>query len=540
MKHAFLLFIFLSINVLGSILIRTIPDGAMVYVNGNLIGVTKDGSGLEIEATPGDVIEIVKPGYEKVKTTLKNATDMLFALTPLSLLKVTSDPSGAEVIVDGEIVGETPLEIYLPAGTHTVLLKKENFGERRAIVNLKPFSVISLTLCLYPYGTVTVESNPRATLIVDGEEKGLTPITLELKEGYHKLVLEKAGYRTVEKEFFLKEKDIKKFSFELEPISYLKVTGEPTLVSVKLNGEEIPSSTVLTLQPGTYTVTVEKEGFEGTSTKVVLKPGTGKVIRYKLLPKYHIVELPFEADLFVNGYEVLKGPGKVLLREGFYLIEVTWKDRKWADFVFLNRDTALKKTDIATLILGGDPLKTTFTIDEKVHIPPKVLHLKPGEYKVSITHERKQEETTLKLFAGNFIELFPKIGGKGFICVLTIPSGLKVSMDGDIIGTTPILLHMVDSGVRKLKIEGFKEMSVMIESSKVRVVKEMLSKKALLKLKFEGADIFLDGKYLGRDEVKVMVETGVHELVFRNEEKRSVYKILVDGMSPEVSISIKE
>ena len=158
---------------------------------------------------------------------------------------------------------------------------------------------------------------------------------------------------------------------------------------------------------------------------------------------------------------------------------------------------------------------------------------------MSVTHEGKRYETTLKLLPGSFVELFPKIAGKGFIYVLTIPSGVRVSIDGEIVGTTPILLHMVDAGVRKLKLEGFKEMSVMIESSKVQVIKEMLSKKVLLKLRFDGADVFLDGKYLGRDEVEVMVETGIHELVFRNGE-RSVYKILVDGVSPKVFISIKK
>ena len=106
MKYVSLLFILLSVCVLGSILIRTIPAGAMVYVNGSLIGITKNSSGLEVEAAAGDIIEIVKPGYEKIETTLKNATDLLFTLTPLSLLKVTSDPTGAEVTVNVEFLGE--------------------------------------------------------------------------------------------------------------------------------------------------------------------------------------------------------------------------------------------------------------------------------------------------------------------------------------------------------------------------------------------------------------------------------------------------
>lgn len=536
MKHILLLLMFLSINILGVVLIRTMPTGAMVYVNNNLVGVTKNSSGLEIEAIPGDIVKIVKPGYEKIEFTLKDATDLFFKLVPLSLLKVTSDPKDADVIINGEIIGKTPLEVYLPAGTHTLLLRKENFGEREIPVVLKPFSVKSLILCLYPYGTITVKSEPKATLIVDGEEKGLTPITLELKEGYHRLTLKKVGYKTVEKEIFLKSKDIKEIFFELEPVSYLKITGEPTVVSVKLNGREISPATTLILQSGTYTVTIEKEGFESTSTKVVLKPGGGKIIKYELLPKYHVVELPFEARLFVNGYEVLKGPGKILLREGFYFIEIVWKNGKWADLILLDKDVLLNKKEVATLILGGDPLRTTFTIDKKIHIPPKILHLKPGEYKVSVTHEGIREEITIKLLSGNCVELFPKIERKGFVYVLTIPSGIQASIDGEIVGTTPILLHMVDSGIRKLGIYGFKDMSIMIESSKVQVIKKKIPGKVLLKLRFEGADIFLDGRFLGKDKVETIVETGIHELVFRNKD-RNIYKILIDGVSPKISIS---
>ncbi len=45
-------------------------------------------------------------------------------------LKITSDPAGAEIYLDEKNVGMTPAELVdVPAGTHTILLKKDDFEE---------------------------------------------------------------------------------------------------------------------------------------------------------------------------------------------------------------------------------------------------------------------------------------------------------------------------------------------------------------------------------------------------------------------------
>ena len=42
---------------------------------------------------------------------------------------VTSAPEGAEVLLDGQFVGNTPATLNLPAGKHTIRVKAEGYKE---------------------------------------------------------------------------------------------------------------------------------------------------------------------------------------------------------------------------------------------------------------------------------------------------------------------------------------------------------------------------------------------------------------------------
>ncbi len=44
-------------------------------------------------------------------------------------LSITSSPVGADIMVDGNFVGNTPSDVQLPDGQHTILVKKSGFKE---------------------------------------------------------------------------------------------------------------------------------------------------------------------------------------------------------------------------------------------------------------------------------------------------------------------------------------------------------------------------------------------------------------------------
>ncbi len=47
---------------------------------------------------------------------------------PLPSLEVWSKPAGADIYLDGNYVGKTPYTVTVPAGEHTVILRKKDFG----------------------------------------------------------------------------------------------------------------------------------------------------------------------------------------------------------------------------------------------------------------------------------------------------------------------------------------------------------------------------------------------------------------------------
>ena len=56
--------------------------------------------------------------------------------TPYQRVGIESAPTAAEVYLDGELIGSTPLELRIPTGAdHSVYLKKEGFQPRMVVLN---------------------------------------------------------------------------------------------------------------------------------------------------------------------------------------------------------------------------------------------------------------------------------------------------------------------------------------------------------------------------------------------------------------------
>ena len=109
-------------------------------------------------------------------------------------LMVRSSVDGLDVLIDGKPKGQTPLAIELPAGRHTIEMK--GFGLTKVLPVEIASSVQTTQMVKWPrgqkVGILQVSSAPQgARVIIDGEMRGVTPVTIEgLVEGGHTLVLE--------------------------------------------------------------------------------------------------------------------------------------------------------------------------------------------------------------------------------------------------------------------------------------------------------------------------------------------------------------
>ncbi len=111
-------------------------------------------------------------------------------------LAIISQPTGAEVIVDQQPRGVTPLTLSLPSGAHTVLLNRGDVS-RSFEVNIKAGAEVLHHVDLEPRqvaaqgGQLVVTSDPAgARVSVDGQARGVSPVTVDdLTPGQHAVVI---------------------------------------------------------------------------------------------------------------------------------------------------------------------------------------------------------------------------------------------------------------------------------------------------------------------------------------------------------------
>jgi TonB family protein len=118
-------------------------------------------------------------------------------------LRVVSDPTGARVKVDGEVKGQTPLDVAgLALGTHDVRVDLRGYDPqvRAAVLSAEAPTAelkVSLERATPTTGTADIVSTPAgAAVSVDGKPAGRTPLSgVALKPGPRRVELALAGHQ---------------------------------------------------------------------------------------------------------------------------------------------------------------------------------------------------------------------------------------------------------------------------------------------------------------------------------------------------------
>ena len=180
--------------------LRTDPPGATVLVDGAAAGVTP--AGVEIMSGEHDV-EVRLAGYNAWSTKVFVEPNQPQQLADVELtqadgrLEVASDPSEANVTVDGEFRGRTPLSLKLaPGRAHRLALTKPGYDTATRELSIAADSGRRLTVELTPqYGEIEVVSTPpNAEVWVDEQRRGSTPVTLELTAVPHAIEIRQDGF----------------------------------------------------------------------------------------------------------------------------------------------------------------------------------------------------------------------------------------------------------------------------------------------------------------------------------------------------------
>lgn len=113
-------------------------------------------------------------------------------------LSLRCTPGDAEVFIDGDSVGKTPIKGVLPlkVGEHTIRVSRPGFTPFIDVFKAKDGQVAKLEVELVPISGVLrlVSETPGARVFVDDKYAGDAPVETELTTGSHTVRVEKPGF----------------------------------------------------------------------------------------------------------------------------------------------------------------------------------------------------------------------------------------------------------------------------------------------------------------------------------------------------------
>lgn len=228
--------------------------------------------------------------YELSEASRTAGQARIDAITPeVAIVRVQSDPPGASVYVDRLDLaprGETPIDIAVAPGNHTLVLRLAEHQEARteAIAVRGDTASVSLTLAPEPIDLVVHGEDEGGTLEVDGESRELG--TLSLSPGEHRIRWLVPGRPALEELVVLVPGQVP------EPLLLRAPEVERALLEIRadtasrvvIDGNEVAVGAHLELQldPGPHDLELIAPDREPLRLRIVLSAGERRMVELTL------------------------------------------------------------------------------------------------------------------------------------------------------------------------------------------------------------------------------------------------------------------
>jgi hypothetical protein len=331
---------------------------------------------------------------------------------------VTSEPKGAAVRIDGQLLGATPLIAPSPDGEHTLTVEKQGYARatRRIAFSRERSLETNFTLTKLPPEpalAITTEP-PGATVTVDGKNLGKTPFIGVVPSGDHLLELKLEGRRRAQAQIMMPEDRDLDLRFTLERADlardpFVAISTEPPGAEVFIDGKsEGRSPYRVALAAGVHVVKLQQPGFKPYEKKFTMPDGNDLDVTVAMVT------------------ETQDGPATVRLA-------VTPPE--------------------ARLLLDGAALPST---------APGIYaaEVKPGSHVALVTapgYRQREERFVVQPGESLKVPLTLTQGSGALLTVQTTPPGAQLMLDGEPLGPAPVS-RSVTPGAHRLSaaLDGFK------------------------------------------------------------------------------------
>lgn len=181
----------------GTLSVRTIPEGANVYVDGDFFGITPV---FNNKINMGNkIIDITKEGYSSIRHQIKiEENEQVFLADTLDRsvnMVINTKPEGAQFLLNGQYMGVTPVRIPLVLGVNDFSFKMKDYVDQHIQENIKGDQVkFEYKLDLQQYEVHVLSEPDSANVYVRGEFKGVTPCKVYLTNEKTRIKFEKSKF----------------------------------------------------------------------------------------------------------------------------------------------------------------------------------------------------------------------------------------------------------------------------------------------------------------------------------------------------------
>jgi TolB-like protein len=350
---------------MGDLQITVLPTEGEVYLNEQFMGKSSLAKPLRLNnlLEGKHALRVLAGGYQKYEQdirveprTLQNVQVPLQSLP--GSLRIESEPSEADVYINGQNMGKTPYNLAsIAQGNYNVELKAENFEPFKQSVKIQSGQLSELKPKMKIIsGSLLVESSPSSVRVFMNENfMGTTPILLEnVSPGIVSINLHLDGYSEYRGDVkILPGRKTEVFSNMSRQTGKLTLVSSQRDISVKIEKEnnsplDIPFHIKAPfhkeiLNAGEYKVTVSKPQYYDSTysvtikpdeefrleTELKLKPGKISFVNAGKVPTDVFIDKEYKGKASGMNLEVPEGEHEILLRNWF--IEKKFKVQIQAD-----------------------------------------------------------------------------------------------------------------------------------------------------------------------------------------------------------------
>jgi hypothetical protein len=365
-----------------------IPKGVYVFK------FQKDGYKDEIRK-----LTVAQPVSQDVELVAGTST-VKFSLP--GMIHITSDPAGAEIMLNGQRIGVTPYQAELTPGTHQLELRKLLHYPNISEFSLKEGETKSLALSMKPrFGSIVVTSIPEgARITIDGKYAGTSPLAKrEIESGTHIVRGVMAMYDDAMQKVTVADGELKNITLTLDPaFGSLIVRSAPVDgAEVFIDGKKAGTTPFKAdrLGSGKYIVTLVMPLYGVVEEELVVEVGKETVRTFALSQYYGTLTVSApDCDLFLGEKNIGRGTYHGQLEPGRYTVRADRGEKylpveknifiKVGDNELVNLEAQARMGSVSVLVNPEEASGAEILVNnEPKGRAPLVLPLLIGDYTIT-------------------------------------------------------------------------------------------------------------------------------------------------------------